>query len=350
MNADQFWHDIQDLDSPPLVLPDIGTFFNQDMSVAQTLFNQVAQSGVRYIKGEILHDADICLVSEQLEQFLDKNAQATQENYRELIERKTVSLTQYRQLFAPCQEKNLGLVLSVYDNKGVDFAQEIGACALKIASTNIVHAPLIRYCAKSNLPLLIDSGKATIEEAKRAIDWAIEAGAKKVILQYSPPAPPAEVSQHNLNVLPWLKSQFCIPVGLSDHHAGEEMFYAATVLGARILEKGVCPDNQDSDQDAFHALPVSQLAGVRSKCHNIFKALGTAKNAYQAPPKRPAARMGMVAKKSIAAGELFSDTNIRFAFPTQGVAVEDWDSINGKAALKDIAANRPVEWHHVVNT
>lgn len=45
----------------PLFPPDIGTFFNQDMSLAKETINKLSISGVLVIKGEILHSADICL-------------------------------------------------------------------------------------------------------------------------------------------------------------------------------------------------------------------------------------------------------------------------------------------------
>lgn len=348
MNADAFWDIIQNKQHPPVVLPDIGTFFNQDLDIAQKLFDDVSTSGIQFIKGEILHNADICLPGEQIEQYLDSNGNTIQENYRELIERKVVTLDQYESLFRPCKSLNLGLVLSVYDFAGTDFAVQIQASALKIASTNIVHAPLIRYCAATKLPLILDSGKATRQELTRAINWAKDAGCERLIIEYSPPAPPASIDKHNLNVLPSLETEFQLPTGLSDHHSGEEMLYAATVLGCRVLEKGVCPDQQASDQDVYHALPVGQLKQVIKRCNNIHAALGNATNAYQAPPSRPAARMGIISKTDLKPGEIITSDNVNFAFPTLGVEVENWDKVKGKAVHKAVAKNQPIGWTDVI--
>lgn len=347
MSPQQFWNDVIHPYSPPVLLPDIGTFFNRDMAQAAMLLRAVHASGVRYIKGEILHDADICLPGEVSERYLGTDAQPISENYRRLIERKTVALEDYRQLFAPCRELGLGLVLSVYDFRGADFAQEIGACALKIASTNIVHAPLIRHCAGLGLPLLLDTGKATRAEIRRAFGWARAAGTDRIVMEYSPPAPPAPVEHHNLRVLHELQQSFGGPIGLSDHHAGEEMLYAATALGCRVLEKGVCADTMDDDQDVFHALPIGQLAGVRRRCHAIHAALGNAQDAYPEIDRRPAARMGLIATRDLASGDRIESGNIGFAFPTIGIGVEDWDRVSGQQLHRAVSAGSPLSWQDV---
>lgn len=345
--AEDFWRDISAVFRPPVVLGDIGTFFNQDITLATQLLEQAAAGGTRYIKGEILHDPEICLPTDATEHYLDQTAKQQQENYRALIERKVVSLTDYRKLFARCAHFHLGLVLSVYDTVGADFASEIGACALKIASTNVVHAPLIRHCAGLQLPLIIDSGKSSLSEVQQAIEWAREAGADRLLIEYSPPAPPAALEKHNLQILPDLQKMFGLPVGLSDHHHGEEMLYAATALGARLLEKGLCADNPNSDQDVYHALSVSRLPAVTRACHNIHAALGSAQAAYTPPAQRPTARMGLVAETDLQPGDQLGLNNVRFAFPTLGIPVEHWDQVAGSTVTQAIAANTPLEWNHV---
>lgn len=347
MTPNQFWLDVSQPYKPPVILPDIGTFFNQDVDRGRRLLSAAVEAGARYVKGEILHNADICLVTDATEHYLGENAVEVNENYRELIERKTVPLEHYRKLFASCEHNEVGVVLSVYDLTGANFAVEIGACALKIASTNIVHAPLIRHCAGLGLPLILDTGKATLDEATRAIEWARSAGGEKLIIEYSPPAPPAPLERHNLAVLPDLQKLFGLPVGLSDHHHGEEMLYAACALGCRVLEKGLCDDEQDPDQDVYHALSVDKLSETIRLCHNIHAALGDAQSAYVAPVERPSARMGLIALRDLQPGEALDLSNVRFAFPTLGIPVEQWDQVAGNRVNKPIAANTPLDWGDV---
>lgn len=344
MDARAFWQQLTDPARPPLLLPDVGTFFNQDLDRGAALIAQVRAAGITCLKGELLHDADICLAGTALESWLDPAGRTVQENYRALIERKVLPLAAYRDLFAPIRDAGLGLCLSVYDLAGVDFAAELGACALKIASTNVGHAPLIRHAAASGLPLLIDTGKATLDEALQAVAWARAAGAERLVLEYSPPAPPAPVEQHNLRVLTRLAGLFDGPIGLSDHHAGPEMLYAATALGCRVLEKGVCADDQNSDQDVYHALPVGQLADTLRICATIHAGLGDADAAYPPPAARPAARMGLVAARDLTVGATLDLDSVRFAFPTLGIPVEDWDRAAARTLGRPLVAGQPIAW------
>ena len=74
---------------------------------------------------------------------------------------------------------------------------------------------------------------------------------------------------------------FNLPYGLSDHHVGNEMLYAATAMGATILEKGVSPDELHSEQDILHSLPVSQVQLIMKKCNNIKQAMGNSFKVFE---------------------------------------------------------------------
>ena len=272
--------------APPLFLPDIGTFFNQDMALAEDMVHRLKAAGAVAIKGELVHRIDMVVDDHTHERYIGKGGAVVAERYRDLMARKVVPLDSYARLFAVCADLDLPVVLSIYDREGADFARQIGASALKIASSNIVHRALIEYVAAAVLPMLLDTGKSTLEEIGRAVGWARDGDAERLIVEHSPDPPPAGLDQHHLRMLPTLRSLFDCPVGLSDHHAGEEMLYAGIALGAHVLEKGICPDDTPADQDVHHALPIGRLAAVLSRCADVHAALG------EAMPNRPPSGRG----------------------------------------------------------
>jgi N,N'-diacetyllegionaminate synthase len=344
MTADLFWQKVVDSGEAPVFLPDVGTFFNQDMAAAESLIAKVLESGVDFLKGELLHDPDICLNVDAGVNYLDPQGNAVPENYRKLIERKVVPLESYRRLFSVLDTSSVGLVFSVYDLVGADFALDMGSSALKIASANVVHAPLIRHCARSGVPLIIDTASSTLDEVERAVNWARDAGAERLVVEYSPPAPPAPLANHNLSVISRLRQLFDLPVGLSDHHHGEEALYLATALGYRILEKGISPTAHSSDQDVYHALPVDRLGAAVETCRKIFVATGSPEAAYQAPPQRRNSRMGLVAATDLQPGDRLTLDNTRFAFPTLGIEVEQWDRAQQAVVRNALAAGEVIRW------
>jgi sialic acid synthase SpsE len=119
--VDQF---LLDDDQPPLFLPEIGTFFNHDHDLAKTLVTQIRDAGAEIVKGEVLHDPDVVLDDDTPESYLSKSGERVTERNRDLIERKVISLGRYEELFRYCRQTGLGLVLSVYDFKGAEFAHQ----------------------------------------------------------------------------------------------------------------------------------------------------------------------------------------------------------------------------------
>ncbi len=330
----------------PLVLPDIGTFFNRDTDAAKAMVAQLKAGGAEMVKGEILHDPDVCLDDDTEESYYaPARGEMVKERYRALIERKVLPLSAYEEIFAGCTRAGLPFVVSVYDFRGADFAREIGAAALKIATSNIVHEPLIRHVAALGLPVIIDTGRSTMSEIARALQWARSAGASALIVEHSPPPPPAPVDQQNLRVLEVFAAAFACPVGLSDHHAGPEMLYAAAALGASLLEKGICRDDNPDDQDVGHALPAGRFREVNETCQTIFRGLGDGQ--LPLAPPRKLARMGLAAGRDLDAGDVLSLETARFAFPAKGIPVEHWSLVEGWRLRRPVAKGLPITWADV---
>lgn len=336
-----------DDNEPPLFFPDIGTFFNKDMDIAESLVRKLHAGGASLVKGEILHDADIVLDDSTVEVYLGHDGTARQERNHELIERKVVPFSSYEKLFGLCKSLDMGFLLSVYDFRGAEFARDIGASALKVASSNIVHRPLIEYVARLGLPMIIDTGKSSLEEIARAVQWAEDAGASDIMVQHSPEAPPSPLTNHNLRMLETLRQVFERPVGLSDHHAGEEMLYAAVALGAHSVEKGIIPDDMGEDQDVYHALPVSMFEEVSAKCRRIQIALGDNMRYLRRDSKKHPYRMGLVASRDVSRGEVLNLTNVRFAFPAKGIPVEHWDIVEGWHVRCGLNDGQVIGWQDV---
>jgi N,N'-diacetyllegionaminate synthase len=329
-------------DGVPQFWPDIDVYFKGDVPLALDLIDQLQSSGVRTIKAAALHDPDCCLRQPHAVSYYVQGVGHALENYRAVIDRHVVPLAQLRHICAYVRSKGLALVLSVYDGAGVELAQEFGASAIKIPSSNIVHAPLIRQVAETGIPMVIDTGRSTLQEIDRAVLWARNAGAEDLLLQHSPPGPPATPDLFNLRMLQEFGRRYEVRYGLSDHHAGTEMLPLAVALGASVIEKGVCADGTAADIDIAHALPVSQVAKALSDIQQAHLALGLPDLSYRSGSARPQDRMGLVAAHDLRPGDELTQESVRFAFPTVGIPVEDWDKVVGRKLRKDVNRFQPI--------
>lgn len=328
----------------PVLLPDIDMFFNKDLIVAEEIINKLVASRVDIIKGAVIHSAAIALDDGTIETYYSPETGLVAENYRALMERKVMTLEEHERIFKLCRKLGAELVLSIYDLKGAAFAKDIGACALKIPSTNITHEPLIRAVGTFGLPILLDTGRSTLEEIARAVQWAQDGGVDQLIIEHSPDPPPSPVMDHNLRMLHVLQETFDYPVGLSDHHCGDEMMYAAIALGACVIEKGVCANEQGHDQDVYHAMRVGEVKRMWAKCLNIHRALGSKMRYLKRDRPRPKARMGLVARRNLKIGDVISLDNVDFAFPALGVSTEYWSLVEGWKLNSEVLTGKVIGW------
>ena len=93
-----------------------------------------------------------------------------------------------------------------------------------------------------------------------------------------------------------LQKTFNYNVGLSDHHDGNEMLYAATTF-AVIVEKGVCVDRNKINQDVAHSIQIDELKEVNKKIQNISRGLGNGIRYLNRSREKYSSRMGIIAKK-----------------------------------------------------
>ncbi len=343
-------------DNPPVFLAEIGTFFNKDIDMANNLLHQIIaiRDQVPYqpliLKTEILNNANICLPVDYNESYAGKSGTVRKENYRALIERKTLSLDHYSTLFSSLRAANLPFIVSVYEFDTAKFAVTQGACALKTSSSNIVHIPLIRYLAKTGLPIIIDTGRANLADIFNAVETARQAGCDRIIVEHSPDGHPALPEAHNLRMLQTLNKCFSLPVGLSDHYNGVEMLYLAVALGVSVLEKGVHLYPEDIDQDLSHTMGIDQLSKVLATVHNCWLALGKPIRDLNEPIKGvlgSSQRMCLVAKEELHCGDIINLDNVTFAFPCKGVPIQYWDLVNGWQIKATIKAGEPIKWADV---
>ena len=327
---------------PPLFLPDIDVYFKDDIDGARRLVHELSSLGVTTLKGAILHDAEICLPGGDTGYYVPGEG-VRRENYRAVIDRHVVPLETFRRIYSDARDNGLDLVLSVYDEAGIALAMELDSAALKIPSSNITHAPLIRDAASTGLPLIIDTGRSTLDEIERAVGWARNAGVEVLIIEHSPPGPPAPVNTFNLNMMTALGENHDCYDGLSDHFMGIDMMLVAAARGADVIEKGVCLDRTESDIDIAHALPISQVGNALEKIELYHQSLGSRERVLPSDRQLPPDRMCVVAAIDLPAGTPITRSNVRFAFPPLGIGSENWDSLDGRPVNKFVPAGQPLQ-------
>jgi len=203
---------------------------------------------------------------------------------------------------------------------------------------------VIRACLQSGMPLIMDIGEAYMHETQVIVDMARELDADLTI-NHNPGHNPATAAQHNLKIMDTYKAAFNVPVGLSDHYRGDLMLYAASAMGANMLEKGVVDNADAAEADIVSACEFSELKTSLPKVRESWEARGDGQD-WTTGDRDLSGRAGMVAVRDLKAGETPTLSDLRWAWPPLGVTSDHWAALDGKALVQDAGAGTPITWAH----
>ena len=138
---------------------------------------------------------------------------------------------------------------SIYDEKTVDFAEELSNPIYKVAAFEITNKKLINRIIKTRKPLIISCGMTNISEIKETVK-PLDDNNINYILLHTVSSYPLQKIHSNLKKIYALLENFNCPIGHSDHTPGTDIPSIAVSAGAQIIEKHFT-DNQRRLSDNF---------------------------------------------------------------------------------------------------
>jgi pseudaminic acid synthase len=242
---------------------------------------------------------------------------------------------------------NEGLIFfsSPFEPEAIDLLEGISVPAYKIASPEINDIPLIRKAAKTGKPIIISSGVAKEEDITLALEVCKEEGNQQIAILKCTSAYPAPLEEINLNAIPFLKEEYNVVAGLSDHTLGITVPVAAVAVGAKILEKHFILDKSLDSVDRTFSLNPNEFKQMVGAVRQAEKALG--KPTLEPTEKSILARASMrslYAIEDIKAGEEITSENIKSLRPNKGLQPKFYNDLIGKIALKDIEKGTPLSF------
>ncbi|MBE5938086.1 MAG: pseudaminic acid synthase [Lachnospiraceae bacterium] len=245
-----------------------------------------------------------------------------------------------------CDRYGIDFLSTPFDNDAVDFLEDIGCEAYKIASFELVDIPLIEYAAAKGKPMIISCGMGSREEIEEAVAACMRVGNQQIVLLKCCSEYPANWENMHLANIPDMIANYKVPVGLSDHSEGFVASTVAVSLGAHVIEKHVKLEGVSSADSEFSML-MDDFADMVNNVRIVNKMIG---NVNYGPTKGESAnylfRRSLFAVKDIKKGELFSDENVRSIRPAQGLEPKYYSELIGNVSLSDIKRGEPIKPYH----
>lgn len=249
---------------------------------------------------------------------------------------------------AECEKYGVDFLSTPFDNTAVDFLENLGCEAYKIASFELVDIPLIEYTASKHKPMIISCGMGSIEEIQDAIYACRRVGNEQIILLKCCSEYPANWNEMHLSNIPDMKAKFKVDVGLSDHSMGSLGAIVGVSMGACVVEKHICLSRKIKNPDSEFSMEIDEFAQMVKDIRNVEAIRGNIKyGPNDGEISNMNFRRSLFVVKDIKMGENFTAENVQSIRPANGLPTKYYSEVLGKIATCDIKRGTPLLQEHI---
>lgn len=233
-----------------------------------------------------------------------------------------------------------------FDEKSVDFCEELDLPLIKIASSDLNDWPLIEKIAKTKRPVIVSTGGSTLKDMDDLVKFFKNRNIPLAI-NHCVSLYPSEDSQIELNQIDFLKERYPENViGFSTHEfsSWDLSIAMAYAKGARTFERHI-----DIEDDGIAVSPYCTLphqADIWFKAYNKAKEMcGAPGTQKRIPPKKEVEYLdalvrGVYAKRDLPKGHEIKGENFEKDFymsiPLQKGQMSCREVMNGEVIIADI--------------
>ena len=311
------------------LIAELGVNHEGDVQVAENIIEQLEGSGASAIK---------------LQSFTPKRYVSASDAPRlQRLKDFSLDLDAHRHLKEKAHQSGLNFISTPLSEDWVEPLSEL-CDALKIASGDIDFAPTITAAARTNLPVIMSTGTAVIEEVDAAVELfksvrKVGNLEEQLHLMHCISEYPARIEDCNLRSIPFMNQRYGLNVGWSNHVIGSLACYAAISLGADIIEVHVT-DQKEGREFRDHALSFEahEVSFLVSELNSIKSGLGVlTKRPTSAERKNtPAFRKGLIFSRDLKSGSVLEEKDIMFARPATHFSSSKIGDVVGRTLCQDV--------------
>lgn len=355
---------------PTFIIAEAGVNHNGDADMAVALIDAAAKAGVDAVKFQTFQ-ADLLATKQTPKAVYQKVLTGEHESQWQMLKRLELPQQLHYKLKDYAESLGLEFMSTGFDEPSTDFLLGLNLARYKIPSGELTNAPLLWRTARSRKPLILSTGMATLGDIELALAvvahaaiataapknmnevwkcWSSADAQRKmreqVTLLHCTSQYPCPDDEVNLKAIATLAHSFQLPVGYSDHSDGLLVPLAAVALGATVLEKHFTLDRGLPGPDHRASLTPDELAKMVEQIRRVENLMGSGAKVPQVSEldTKQVVRQRVVARKSIAVGEVFSAENLTTARSPVGIeAIHYWDLL-GRTSEQSYDSMEPVTW------
>jgi sialic acid synthase SpsE len=336
--------------APCYVIAEAGSNHDKDLKTALALVDAAAEAGCDAVKFQtfVAEEIGSNYVSPETElpESFHKYGKTLQALYRSCA----LPDEFHEPIAARAAQRKIAFFSSAFSENAVDRLMKVGVPAIKIASFELVHLPLIRHAASTKLPLVISTGMAGLGDIERALEAVAAGGGSRVMLLHCGSNYPLDAASANLAAMETLRRAFAVPVGYSDHTLGLAVPTAAAALGAAGLEKHFTLSRKSDGPDHSFAVEPRELKEMVALMRGAEQAVGSPRKtrAAEEEPHVRRGRRSIFATRALRAGERLSPDCVKVLRPGIGIEPMFLPLLLGRPVTRAVSADTPLTWDDIL--
>lgn len=325
------------------IIAEAGANHNRQWKMALSLIDAAKTAGADAVKFQTYSSEK--LYSSKTPDF------ANYKNITKLI--KDIELPRHWQkdLKQYCDASDIEFMSTPFDEQAVDELSVLGVKRLKIAGFEASDIRLVKYVARTGLPIIFTAGIGMgIPQVRRTVHWILEENHNAdITILHGNNAYPTPMRDAALGQIAKLQElEFAVPhsVGLSDHTLGILAPPVAVALGATTIEKHFTLNCNLAGPDHRFALEPAELLDMVSNIRSIEQAQGLKESTSTSELAFEPARRSVIISSGSKAGDSLSQANTttKRPFLPNSVPASQYYNIHGKVINKDLAINSILTW------
>ena len=323
------------VETPTFIICEIGINHNGDINQAIKLIESAKKAGVDAVKFQKRSLKDI-----YTEDIL-KNENSAEWNFDyllPLLKETELSSDDYIKIREKCDELELDLIITPFDEISVDFISDLGITAFKISSADMTNIKLIEKCSTFGLPIIVSTGMWSKEDIKKCSEIYRQKHIKFAFL-HAQSTYPSPFESLNLGFIEELKTMSNI-VGFSGHERGIFIPIAAVTMGCKIIEKHITFDKYQTGPDHKASMLPEEWVEMVSNIRMLEISLTGDKKVNQAEAlNKELFAKSAITKKSLSKGHILTEDDVIFKSPGKGIFPHEINDYYGKALSGGIKKN-----------
>lgn len=320
------------------VIAEAGLNHNGSVDIAKALIDVAVIAGADAVKFQ-KRTVHTLAVKETLDAE-DNRFPEFGRTYRQIREHHEFNIDQYRELKNYAESKAIDFFVTAFDPIAVDFLEDLGVDAYKLASHSATNLELLNYLAAVRKPTILSTGMADLDELDTAVE-IFRKNSAPLILLHCVSSYPTPFNECNLAMMAVLRTRYDLPVGYSGHEIGYLPTVSAVSMGAQVVERHYTLDKSMTGFDHKMSLEPDELISMIRDIRALsdIKGPGVKEVSDTEWITRNKYHVSMASACDIKLGEKLTDAMVSYRNPGTGIPAKLARSILGKVAVMDIQSD-----------